>query len=298
MEQKKSPLPAPLRVLKELIRRYFSDHVGRSAAEFSYYFLFSIFPLLIFLNVIISMLHLSADMLTNSLGGVLPPQAAEVLSSYLSYIQGLDTPVLLYACLFLTVYAISRAITSLLRSTAHAYRIIHQGRFNLVAGILFSVLLLVSILLLLVLMMVSENLLRELGQYITIPDPLIRIWGLLRMIVAPVYLFLVMACFYAMVGFGRYRFWQALPGAGFTVVGWFLATTGFSYYLGHASRYSVLYGSLTAFMVLMLWFYLTGTIIILGGELNHILASLSVQSRVKPEKEKEPTNPWDFGGSL
>lgn len=275
MEPVKKPFPAPLWVLRELVRRYFGDHIGRSSAEFAYYFLFSLFPLIIFLNAAISMLHLSADMLLDSLGGVFPSQVTDILNSYLSYIQGLDTPVLLYACLFLTVYSISRAITSLLRSTSSAYRIAHPGPFTLIGGVLFSILLLASVVVLLVLVMISENFLLQIGQYITIPAVLVRVWSLLRLIVGPVFLFLVLACFYSVVGFGRYRFWQALPGAGFTVVTWFLATTGLSFYLGHSSRYSVLYGSLTAFMMLMLWLYLTGTIIILGGELNHILAHLS-----------------------
>lgn len=264
-----------LQVIRRLGKRYFRDQVGRSAAELSYYLLFSIFPLLIFLNVAISMLELSPAVLMDSLGVVLPPQAAEILLAYLNYIQGLDTPLLLYACLFLTVYAISRAITSLLRSVSRAYRIDRQGRFNLAAGVILSVLLLGSILLLLALMMVSENLLRELDRYMTIPDLLLRLWNLLRMMVAPVYMFLILACFYAVVGHGRYRFWQAMPGAGFTVVVWFVVTTGFSWYIGRATRYSLLYGSLTAFMVLMLWFYLTGAVIVLGGELNHILIELS-----------------------
>lgn len=262
-----------LRVIRQLVRRYFRDQVGRSAAELSYYLLFSLFPLLIFLNVAISTLQLSTDMLTDSLGLVLPPQAAEIVTVYLAHIQGLDTPVLLYACLFLAVYAISRAITSLLRSLSRAYRITRQGRFNLAAGVILAVLLLVSLIVLLLLMMVSENLLLQIDRYITLPDLLIRLWDLLRMMLAPAYMFLVLACLYAVVGYKRYRFWQALPGAGFAVVTWFLATTGFTYYISSATRYSLLYGSLAAVMVLMLWFYLTGAVIVLGGELNHILAN-------------------------
>ena len=53
---------------------------------------------------------------------------------------------------------------------------------------------------------------------------------------------------------------------------WFVLTTGFSYYMSNFSRYSILYGSLAAFMVLMLWLHLTGTVFIMGGELNHVLA--------------------------
>lgn len=273
MKEKKLPfLPA---VCRELVRRYFRDQVGRDAAELAYYLLFSLFPLIIFLNAAISTLHLSPDVLLNSLGLALPPQAADILTTYLSYIQGLDAPILLYACLVLTVYAVSRSISSLLNSLTRAYRLTRRSAFHVAAGVICAVMLLASVVVLLVLMMVSENLLLWLDQYVTIPALLIRLWDLLRVLVAPLFLFLVLAFLYAVVGYGKYRFSQALPGAGFAVVLWYLSTTAFSYYVNNMSRYSVLYGSLAAFMILMLWFYLTGAVIILGGELNHILADTS-----------------------
>ena len=262
-------------VLRQLVVRYFRHQVGRSAAELSYYLLFSLFPFLIFLNAVISMLHLSLDDIVHGLGGVvLPAQAAELLSTYLSYIQGLDTRVLLYACLFLTFYAVSRSVRSLTRAVSTAYQIPHQGPANAVLSAIFTVLLLLSILALLVLLMISENLLRQLDNYITVPEFLLRIWNILRLAVGPVLLCLLLTCFYFGVGYGRYRFWQALPGAAFAVVVWFVVTSGFSYYMGHVSRYSIIYGSLAAIMMLMLWFYLTGAVLILGGELNHILIQL------------------------
>ena len=88
------------RVLRQLGRRYFAHQVGRSAAELAYYLLFSLFPLLIFVNAAVSMLRLSTDMVSQALGAVLPAQAAELVNAYLTYIQGLDAPMLLYACLF------------------------------------------------------------------------------------------------------------------------------------------------------------------------------------------------------
>lgn len=272
---KKKSLPFFPAVCRELARRYFQDQVGRDAAELAYYLLFSLFPLIIFLNAAISTLHLSPGLLTDSLGLALPPQAADLLTTYLHYIQGLDRPFLLYACLVLAVYAVSRSISSLLNSLAHAYRLPRRGVFHALSGIVCAVFLLASVVALLLLMMVSDNLLLWLDQYVTIPSMLIRLWNVLRVLVAPLFLFLMLAFLYAVVGYGKYRFSQALPGAGFAVVLWYLSTTAFSYYVNNMSRYSVLYGSLAAFMVLMLWFYLTGVVIILGGELNHILADTS-----------------------
>ncbi len=267
--------PFVLRAGRELVRRYFRDQVGRDAAELAYYELFSLFPLIIFLNMILSTLHLSPDMLSQNLGLVLPPQATGILSAYLEYIQGLDTPFLLYASLVLTVYAVSRAIASLLTSLSKAYGLTHRGLLAAVSSVVCAVLLLASIFVLLVLAMISDNLLLWLDQYITVPALLISLWGLLRTLVAPLYLFLVVTCLYAVVGRGKQKFTQAMPGAGFAVVLWYLSTTAFSYYINNMSRYSLLYGSLAAFMVLMLWLYLTGVVIILGGELNHVLADLT-----------------------
>lgn len=274
---KERSAPFLLRISRELVRRYFRDQVGRDAAELAYYLLFSLFPMVIFVNMAVSTLHLSTDMLSDAL--VLPPQLTGILDTYLTYIQGLDTHFLLYACLVLAVYAVSRSISSLLGSLTRAYGLERRGLFGAVASVSCAVLLLVSLLVLLVLAVVSENLLLWVGQYLTIPDLFIRLWSLLRTLVAPLYLFLVLSVLYAVVGFGRYRFAQALPGAGFAVVLWYLSTTVFSYYVGHMSRYSVLYGSLAAVMILMLWFYITGVVVILGGELNHILADYAEKGK-------------------
>ena len=141
------------------------------------------------------------------------------------------------------------------------------------AGIGLTLLLLASLVALMLLIVVSETLLLQIDRFITLPDLLIRLWNLLRVIVAPVYMLLVLTGLYATVGYRHYRLRQALPGAVFVVLIGFGVSSAFSYYITHAARYSVLYGSLAAFMVLMLWLYLMSAVIILGGELNYILAN-------------------------
>jgi len=287
--------PAAVRVVRQLTVRYFQDTVSRSAAELAYYLLFALFPTLIFLNAALCLLHLSEESLPANLGAVLPPQVLEIISSYLSYIQGLDARVLLYACLVLAVYALSRAMVSLMRSVSRAYRIPRQGFLNSIIAVVMAVAMMAVTVLLLVLLMVSENLLLQINQVITVPPVLIQIWGFLRLTVAPLLMFGFLAGFYAVVSFGKYTFLQALPGAGAAVVSWFVLTTGFSYYMNNFSRYSILYGSLAAFMVLMLWLHLTGTVFIMGGELNHALAQAKRAAHPADEliiiKEEHPDGP-------
>ena len=64
--------------------------------------------------------------------------------------------------------------------------------------------------------------------------------------------------------------WLA-PGAVIGVSLWLLVSFLFGSYLTFYNNYSVVYGSLGAVIILMLWFYLTGVAILVGGEVNAII---------------------------
>ena len=65
----------------------------------------------------------------------------------------------------------------------------------------------------------------------------------------------------------RYTF-DVICGLAGLVGLWLAVSFGFRIYLGYFDSYSVTYGSLGALIVLMLWFYLTGVAILIGGEVN------------------------------
>jgi membrane protein len=52
-----------------------------------------------------------------------------------------------------------------------------------------------------------------------------------------------------------------------------MVSLGFRLYLHFFDSYSATYGSLGALIILMLWFYLTGAAILIGGEVNCQLES-------------------------
>ncbi|EAD2702300.1 ribonuclease, partial [Listeria monocytogenes] len=57
-----------------------------------------------------------------------------------------------------------------------------------------------------------------------------------------------------------------------STIGWTVASLGFAYYVNNFGNYSATYGSIGVIIILMLWFYLTGIILMIGGELNATLA--------------------------
>ncbi len=258
-------------IVRELITRTFQDGVARSSAELAYYLLFSLFPLLIFLNAIIGMFQMDVHALMEELGLILPPQVLDIIVDYVDYASALQTQTLIYAGVVLAFWSISRSVRSMLRSISQAYRVESRGWMSEVLPAIVTLILMVSVFLLLILLMISKRLLTTVSQYIRLPHVLIALWDLIKFLVAPIFIFFVLTGLYYAASQRKYRFVQAMPGAFFSCVVWTVFSAAFSYYVSNFGRYSILYGSLGAIIILMLWFYSTGILLITGGELNHVL---------------------------
>jgi membrane protein len=70
------------------------------------------------------------------------------------------------------------------------------------------------------------------------------------------------------------------PGAVVAILLWIAFTAGFRLYLQYFNTYNKAYGSLGAVIILMLWMYLTGTALLIGGAINSVLTEMT------QEKEK------------
>jgi membrane protein len=80
------------------------------------------------------------------------------------------------------------------------------------------------------------------------------------------------------------------PGAALGVMLWILVSFGFRLYFSFFDRYSLTYGSLGAVVVLMLWFYLTGVAILIGGELNAELEHAAAEAGIPTARHRGRRN--------
>ena len=61
-----------------------------------------------------------------------------------------------------------------------------------------------------------------------------------------------------------------LAGAMLAAVALVVASVFFSWFIGLSSRYSLVYGSLASVIILLVWLYLCGNILILGNVFNFV----------------------------
>jgi membrane protein len=95
----------------------------------------------------------------------------------------------------------------------------------------------------------------------------------IRTIVGLCLLTLFFLLLYVVIPNRKTRVFQELPGAFISAVGWMGFSYLFSYYVDNMGNYTNTYGSLTAVVIFMLWFYFCMYILFIGAEINVVLYS-------------------------
>lgn len=274
-------------LVKRMVFRYFDDAIPQAAAALSFFLLFSLFPLLMFANALLAQLNISIDGIQSVLE-LLPGSLRAMIESYLGYLGTQRSVSLMVVGLALTLYFLSRAVRSMMRTVNDIYHIEIQRAvwvdvlisFAITAGFLLAV---VGSF---VLVVVGRTVLRLLSQYLPIPQPVLDLTQNASFWVAIAFVFVFLLLFNRVVPNMHLHLREIWPGAAFSLLVWLLASWAFSFYVDNMARYSVLYGSLGAIIVLMLWLYIVSTVLLMGPQLNHTLLIMRLY-RMETWQDKE-----------
>lgn len=255
---------------KELFSRFSNHEVAGLAAQLAYFFLLSIFPFMIFLVALLGYVPLSFEDISVVMSRYLPQEAMNLLT------ENIDTKNggLLSVGLLGTLWSASNGINVIIKGFNRAYEVGEDRSF--LKARLIAIVLTVAMVMVIIVALLLPVLGKSIGIFIFswfgLSSNFLALWEALRWVLSSVILVLVLATLYILAPNHHVNLKQSFTGALFATVGWQLASFGFSFYLGlSATTYSTTYGSLGAVIILMIWFYLTGMIIILGGEINAML---------------------------
>lgn len=259
----------------QMAQRYFDHHVARDSAALTYYLLFALFPLLIFLSNLVGMMSLDINQFLAWLHPIMPQEALEIIEQYLIYVSRDSSRQLLWFSLIFSIYFPYRAASALMGSVRKAYGAqppTHFWRYQFKL-LLYTLCLIVIIVLSIALSVVGGRVLNFMSGYISLSDGFIELWSRLRFAVLGFFVFFAIALMYALAQESRTmnRIW---PGAAASLVMWLALSFLFSFYVENIARYSVIYGTLGAVIVLLLWLYLAAMMLIMGAEFNSVLMTL------------------------
>lgn len=261
--------------LKRLVKRINENNIFAGAAQLSYYFLLALFPLLLFLINILGYLAQQGtvfrDKLLVYIAALMPASAFLLVHSTLEEISASSGKGKLSFGLLAALWAASNGMGAISDTLNTAYSVQERRPWWKVRLISAGLTVALAILIVAALAIVLYG--GTIGETVAARFGFGNVFTIVWKIVQwPIALLFVLTTFNLIYNYApnipaHARRWIT-PGAFVGVGLWLVVSFGFRLYLGFFDSYSVTYGSLGAVIILMLWFYLSGVAILIGGEVN------------------------------
>ena len=279
----------PVKFILEMTDLYFSKHISRSAAELAYFLILSFFPLLICVNAFIVLLPVDLEAVLAAAAPLLPGAAYDILGEYVGYITTNQSPGLLAAGIFMTLFFASAAFRALMNIMEEIYsRKGYRGFRQIVASVLFALLLLVTIFLSLVVLLTGGWLFQEVERLLHLDAGVLPWdWQWMRFLLLFLLVFLFVLLVYRVAAPRGKPRPPVMTGAFLAAVALSVFSILFSWFIGLSSRYSLVYGSLASIIILLVWLYLCGNILILGNVFNCVWYKHKKLKLLKELKKEE-----------
>ncbi|MFY9557035.1 MAG: YihY/virulence factor BrkB family protein [Blastocatellia bacterium] len=255
-------------------RESLDDNVLGAAAELSYYFLLALFPLLIFLTSIIGFLPGVDNSLLRGLERALPPDAMKLVRDVLDDVVSNRSGGILSLGLVGSLWAASSGIASLVIALNKAYDAAESRPYWKRRLIALGLTLAVAILVIggSGLIMIAHKIGNWLERALELSATVAFFSTVLGYLTGFGLLVMGIAVLYYFGPDFKETKRPVMPGALFASTGMVVGSLLFSFYLRVVPSASATYGSLGALVTLMLWLYLTGLLLLIGGEINSEIA--------------------------
>lgn len=259
----------PARFVRDVAGLYFDRQLARSAAELAYFLILSFFPLLICVSAIMGFFQLNVNDLLDSVSHLIPQAGMTILRDYVGYLSGAGLEGgMLAAGLAMVVFSASAAFRGLMNIVGEIYgEQRYRGVKQIVASVVFSLGLLAVIYLSLVVLLTGRWFLHMVSGWFPWVEQVLERWQWMRFLL----MYLIMQVFILLayrVCIPKHR--PVLLGSVAATVALVVSSAVFSYFIGMSSQYSLVYGSLASVIILLIWLFLCGNIIILGAAINYV----------------------------
>jgi membrane protein len=275
-------------LIKRTVKEFVEDNGLGLAAQLAYYFFFSLFPAILVGLALASFFPLDRfmDRIVETLSGVLPGDVITIIQEQILKLSKGENGGVLTFGLLVALWSSSAAMMGLIDALNRAYDISESRPWWKVRLLALALTLALAAFVLVAFALVL------LGP--TAADYVARVAGLgpvfawgWKILQWPV-IFALVALGAAMVFYfapdAEQKWVWVTPGSAVSTVLWLLASLGFKYYVLSFGSYTETYGAIGGVMVLLLWFYITGLVMVVGAELNSEIEHASPYGKAPGER--------------
>ena len=281
----------PITLGRRTYRQIENDEVLARSAALSYYFIFALFPMLFFLVALMGIFAQSHDLqgkLFSYAGRFMPPDTMGLLQKTLQEIANKTSGLKLAFGAVLALWSASGGVSSVMDALNRCYNVKDSRSYFKQKLISIGLTIAISILIIVALVMViyGGDIAQFVGDRTGLSDITIRVWQVAQWTLAFFFVVLSFALLYYW-GPDVEQQWQWItPGALVGVIVWLAASVSLRVYLHYFNNFSKTYGSLGAVILLLLWLYISGMAILIGGEINSEIEHAAAE-REHPEAKPE-----------
>jgi membrane protein len=267
----------PLRVFaRELLDEVRENALLDVAAQLAFNATLALFPFAIFVVTVLGFLPLRGvlDRVLELLHHVVPPEAAPLLDQTVRGVVRTRNLRLLLAGLVGSIWAASGGVASLTTALNRAYGVRESRPWLLVRAQSLAITLLVTVLVVMAVaaMIVGPTWVERASAELGLGRGPAVVWWWLRWPSIVVTMALLLGILYWACPDVRQRLRLVTPGSVTAIPLWIALSSLFNVYVGRFGTFNRTYGALGAGVVLMLWIYLTGLVVLVGGAINAIVA--------------------------
>ena len=270
---------------KEMFYRVMYDEISLLSANLSYYFILSLFPMLIVALALTPYFKIDQQFLLEKIQSYAPGDLGDYLFDMISEVLNNKNNTIITVGIVFTLWSASSGIYGIIIAFNNAFRV-RDGRIWIVTkliSVILTALFLVGMFLALALIVFGKQLTYILFHKFNLDEGYYNLWSVLNSSLPVLFIFLIFVFLYTMGPNLKLKAISIIPGTIFATISWIIVSKLFGYYIDHFSSYIKTYGTIGAFMAFILWLYITGYILIIGAEINAIFHNYKVEHRVFEE---------------
>jgi membrane protein len=277
------------RFVKELWAEMQEDNVFNGAAALAYYLMLSIFPGAIFLLTLLPYLP-TADLqkaIMDLLHQAMPEQAANLFEGVVKNVMVQKKGGLLTFGVLFTLWSASTGLYAVMQQLNITYDVKEGRPFWKVRGTAVLLMLLFVILVVgaFILIVGGGMIQDQLTAWIGTRGEVLAFFAVLRWLIIACFILLGFALVYYLGPDVEQTFKFVTPGSVIGLILLVISSLAFSFYIGNFGNYSATYGGLGAVIILMLWLYIAGLVLLIGSEINALLEHYHPEGKSKGEKK-------------